>query len=120
MIGYRFSLLIELIGSEKVTEAKREKRAEIRSKRQEELRKLTEEEQDGGKKKKHAAFSALDYTLDVRQAALLPVGSLRFIITGYHKVPWNHPYRGRRYNPSRLYHNCHRLWRYCKIAAGKK
>jgi large subunit ribosomal protein L17 len=39
------TVLIELIGSEKVIEAKRAKRAEIRSKRQEELRKQMEEEQ---------------------------------------------------------------------------
>ena len=36
---------IELLGSEKVIEAKRAKRAEIRSKRQEELRKQMEEQQ---------------------------------------------------------------------------
>jgi large subunit ribosomal protein L17 len=36
---------IELLGSEKVIEAKRAKRAEIRSKRQEEIRKQMEEEQ---------------------------------------------------------------------------
>src|SRR6201992_289000 len=36
---------IELLGSEKVIEAKRAKRAEIRSKRQEELRKQLEEQQ---------------------------------------------------------------------------
>ena len=39
------TVLIELIGSEKVIEAKRAKRAEVRSKRQEELRKQMEEEQ---------------------------------------------------------------------------
>ena len=36
---------IELLGSEKVIEAKRSKRAEVRSKRQEQLRKQMEEEQ---------------------------------------------------------------------------
>jgi large subunit ribosomal protein L17 len=39
------TVLIELLGSEKVIEAKRAKRAEIRSKRQEEIRKQMEEEQ---------------------------------------------------------------------------
>ena len=39
------TVFIELLGSEKVIEAKRAKRAEIRSKRQEELRKQMEEEQ---------------------------------------------------------------------------
>ena len=39
------TVFIELLGSEKVIEAKRAKRAEIRSKRQEEIRKQMEEEQ---------------------------------------------------------------------------
>jgi len=39
------TVLIELLGSEKVIEAKRAKRAEIRSKRQEEIRKQMAEEQ---------------------------------------------------------------------------
>ena len=39
------TVFIELVGSEKVIEAKRAKRAEIRSKRQEEIRKQMEEEQ---------------------------------------------------------------------------
>ncbi len=53
---------IELLGSEKVIEAKRAKRAEVRSKRQEEIRKQMEEEQaaaaaeqgggEGGEEKK--------------------------------------------------------------------
>ena len=39
------TVFIELVGSEKVIEAKRTKRAEVRSKRQEEIRKQMEEEQ---------------------------------------------------------------------------
>jgi len=39
------TVFIDLLGSEKVIEAKRAKRAEIRSKRQEEIRKQMEEEQ---------------------------------------------------------------------------
>jgi large subunit ribosomal protein L17 len=39
------TVFIELLGSEKVIEAKRAKRAEIRTKRQEEIRKQMEEEQ---------------------------------------------------------------------------
>ena len=39
------SVFIELVGSEKVIEAKRAKRAEIRAKRKEEIRKQMEEEQ---------------------------------------------------------------------------
>ena len=56
------TVFIELLGSEKVIEAKRAKRAEIRSKRQEEIRKQMEEEQqaaaaeqsgaEGGEEKK--------------------------------------------------------------------
>ena len=55
------TVFIELLGSEKVIEAKRAKRAEIRSKRQEEIRKqmeqeqaaaAAEQEQGGGEEKK--------------------------------------------------------------------
>jgi large subunit ribosomal protein L17 len=55
------TVLVELIGSEKVIEAKRAKRAETRAKRQEQIKKQMEEEQaaaaqasegEGGEEKK--------------------------------------------------------------------
>jgi large subunit ribosomal protein L17 len=49
------TVFIELIGSEKVIEAKRAKRAQVRSKRQEELRKQMEEEQAAAAAEKEQA-----------------------------------------------------------------
>ncbi|HET9837731.1 MAG TPA: 50S ribosomal protein L17 [Candidatus Angelobacter sp.] len=48
------TVFIELLGSEKMIEAKRAKRAEIRSKRQEEIRKQMEEEQAAAAAEKEA------------------------------------------------------------------
>ena len=52
------TVFIELVGSEKVIEAKRAKRAEIRAKRKEEIRKQMEEEQQQATAEQEAAPEA--------------------------------------------------------------